>query len=180
AVGQSVANLYEHGARITLICTDTHAQLNGYSSTDSTRYFDAIRNAGARRGFECVKLSDLILNNAEVVAGIDIDELPPNLLPVLSSSAAKWHGGGLAPVDAAKKYYMQNMREKRAVECAFPDAIFITFNSSKHRPLFPAKMPIFYMYALKKGIAKKPWFLDENGDDPTFANDPRGSESGHA
>ncbi|NOU06612.1 MAG: hypothetical protein HOO99_10560, partial [Hyphomicrobiaceae bacterium] len=55
--------------------------------------------------------------------------------------------------------------------------IFITFNNSKHRPLFPAKMPIFYMYALKKGIAKKPWFLDENGDDPTFANDQRGSES---
>jgi hypothetical protein len=53
------------------------------------------------------------------------------------------------------------MLEKRAVELAFPNAVFITFNGSEFRCLFPDRMPIFYMYSLKRGVAVKPWFLPD-------------------
>ena len=51
--------------------------------------------------------------------------------------------------------------QKRAVELAFPHAIFITFNGSEFRCLFPDRMPIFYMYSLKRGVSAKPWFLPD-------------------
>ena len=54
-----------------------------------------------------------------------------------------------------------NMREKRAVELEFPNAVFITFSGSELRELFPAAMPIFYMYSVRKGISVKPWFIDD-------------------
>ena len=56
------------------------------------------------------------------------------------------------------------MIEKRAVERAFPDSIFITFNGSEFRGLFPPNLPIFYMYSLRKGISIKPWFLFPDTD----------------
>jgi hypothetical protein len=52
-----------------------------------------------------------------------------------------------------------NLFEKQAVEAAFPDAIFVTFNGSDLRPLFPERMPIFYMYSVRRGVAVKPWFM---------------------
>ena len=56
--------------------------------------------------------------------------------------------------------------DRRAVELAFPTSIFMTFNGSKARWLFPEHMPIFYMYSLRRGFSVKPWFLPaaETGD----------------
>jgi len=54
-----------------------------------------------------------------------------------------------------------NMLEKRAVERAFPCAVFITFNGREYRSLFPERLPIFYMYSLQRGVSVKPWFLGE-------------------
>jgi len=56
-------------------------------------------------------------------------------------------------------YYRMNMVEKRAVEIAFPRSIFVTFNGSEFRCLFPEQLPIFYMYSLRRGVSVKPWFL---------------------
>jgi L-tyrosine isonitrile synthase len=56
-------------------------------------------------------------------------------------------------------YYQINMVEKRAVEMAFPHSIFITFNGSRLRVLFPKRLPIFYMYSLRRGFSVKPWFV---------------------
>ena len=62
------------------------------------------------------------------------------------------------------------MIEKQAVEAAFPDAVFVTFNGSGLRPLFPDRMPVFYMYSVRRGVAVKPWFmpaeLEEAGREP--------------
>ena len=38
-------------------------------------------------------------------------------------------------------------------------SIFITFNGSEFRCLFPERLPIFYMYSLRRGVSVKPWFL---------------------
>jgi hypothetical protein len=71
----------------------------------------------------------------------------------------KWYHGAATPREGAIIYFHMNMIEKRAVELAFPDAIFATFNSSKFRILFPKRLPIFYMYSLQRGVSVKPWFL---------------------
>lgn len=54
-----------------------------------------------------------------------------------------------------------NMVEKRAIELAFPHSIFVTFNGSEFRSLFPENMPIFFMYSIKRGVSAKPWFLPD-------------------
>ncbi len=67
------------------------------------------------------------------------------------------------PVDGAIAYYDMNMVEKRAVELEFPHAIFITFSGREMRELFPDRLPIFYMYSVRKGVGVKPWFIDDGG-----------------
>jgi hypothetical protein len=45
------------------------------------------------------------------------------------------------------------------MERAFYRSIFVTFNGSQLNSLFPAGLPIFYMFSLRHGITDKPWFL---------------------
>jgi L-tyrosine isonitrile synthase len=71
----------------------------------------------------------------------------------------KWYRGEGTVEQGALKYYRMNMVERRAVELAFPRSIFVTFNGSKMRGLFPKSLPIFYMYSLRRGFSVKPWFL---------------------
>ena len=87
------------------------------------------------------------------------------MLSQLIHSAARWYRGHHDIEAGARQYYALNMIEKDAVAQAFPDAIFITFNGSDIRALFPQTLPIFYMYSLKRGTAVKPWFLDSRGGD---------------
>ncbi len=75
------------------------------------------------------------------------------------ASAEKWYNGGGTVEEGALRYLRMNLIEQRVVERAFPDAIFVTFNGSELRGLFPRQLPIFYMYSLRRGMAVKPWFL---------------------
>jgi hypothetical protein len=47
---------------------------------------------------------------------------------------------------------------------AFPHSIFITFNGSRLRALFPEHLPIFYMYSLRRGFSAKPWFVASDSE----------------
>jgi hypothetical protein len=49
------------------------------------------------------------------------------------------------------------------VEISYPRSVFITFNGSEVRDLFPDSLPVFYMYSLKRGFSVKPWFIDADG-----------------
>ncbi len=150
--------VYERGAVFRLILTDTHALLNGHSPDNIVRYYLEIENAASQYGFEICWLSSLVdfanIEQKEVDSTIE-----PDVLKALSISASHWYQGPKTYVEAAKDYYRINMIEKRAVEMMFPRAIFVTFNGSKVRCLFPENMPIFYMYSLRKGFSSKPWFL---------------------
>ncbi len=101
------------------------------------------------------------LQNADRTEAIDAPDPDPTTLQRLSECAAKWYRGEGSASEGASEYYRMNMVEKRAVELAFPHAIFITFNGSEFRCLFPDRMPIFYMYSLKRGVSAKPWFLPD-------------------
>ena len=83
------------------------------------------------------------------------EPIPDDMLQKLGACAAKWFRGEGTVEEGAARYLQMNMVEKRAVQFAFPHSIFITFNGSEFRSLFPDRMPIFYMYSLRRGIERE-------------------------
>lgn len=152
--------VYAPGARIRLICTDTHARLNGHPRSATLAYFLAVGEAAAARGFQWCLLGDLTQSHAAAIGNRLPADRPAGTIDQLERSAARWYRGNGKPREGAVAYYDMNMVERRAVELEFPHAIFVTFNGSDLRGLFPERMPIFYMYSVRKGISVKPWFID--------------------
>jgi hypothetical protein len=146
AFAQRVRQGYAPGATIKLILTDTHAELNGHPPTGIQGYFGDI------------EAGELTRAAAANVGPIDYD-MPKDMEERLAASAKKWFRGEGTAEDGARKYYRINMLELRAVELAFPGSIFITYNSPDFRSLCPARLPVFYMYTLRRGYRIKPWFL---------------------
>jgi L-tyrosine isonitrile synthase len=160
ALTARVRKVYEPGARIRLIFTDTHAELNGHSKQDIQQYFDDVKSKAELRGFETCWLGQLVkaAGNLATVAPLD-EVVPAETQASLIASAQKWYRGGATPQEGALTYLRMNLIEQRVVEQAFPGSVFITFNGSKMRCLFPKLLPIFYMYSLRRGVSIKPWFL---------------------
>ena len=158
-MAQRIKDAHAPGAAIKLIFTDTHAELNGHSRQAALGYFDSVLNRATEFGFAGCLLGDLVAE-ATRTPGFAVSEQEPetDVLEKLHACARKWYGGEDS-LQGAKTYYQANMVEKLAVELAFPDSIFVTFNGSEFRSLFPARMPIFYMYSTKRGCAVKPWFV---------------------
>ena len=156
-----VKSAHAPGAMISLIFTDTHARLNGHPQSCIRTYFTHVQNAARCRDFHTCWLGDLT-GTPEIAAAMNRDDemVPePDTLSRLTASARKWYGGADSPEHGALIYYRMNMVEKRAVSLAFAGSIFVTFNGSELRSLFPEHLPIFYMYSLRRGVGVKPWFL---------------------
>lgn len=159
SMADRIAETHPHGASIRLILTDTHAELNGHAEAAVASYFKAIDEAARERGFTTVRLSQVVAD-ARRIADVDVREMPSDeVRESLIACAAKWYRGEGSTEEGALEYFQMNMVEKRAIEAIFPDAVFVTFNSGEFRDLFPADMPIFYMYSLKRGFGVKPWFM---------------------
>jgi hypothetical protein len=172
ALARRVREAYAPGAAIKLIFTDTHAQLNGHAQADIHAYFAAVESCAGERGFETCWLGQLTRSAQTVPTGApDDDVVPEETLERLSASAEKWYRGDGTAGQGALKYYQMNMIEKRAVERAFPGSIFVTFNGSELRSLFPDRLPVFYMYSLRRGVSIKPWFLPAEGGGPSQSAD---------
>lgn len=157
-----IAAVHAPGAAIELLLTDTHARLNRHADSAIAAYHGAVAEAAARRGFTSRRLSDVVAAMPPcATAATGAPAADPDVLDLLTKSASKWYAGDGSPRLGAIEYYAMNMVEKRAVEAAYPYAVFVTFNNSDFRVLFPDGMPIFYMYSLRKGFAVKPWFIGE-------------------
>jgi hypothetical protein len=172
AVAARVKGVHAPGAAIMLLLTDTHAELNGYCRQDIDRYFDEIRAAAAHRGFETRLLGPLVkaAGNLATAAPLE-DTVSAEMLSRLTASAAKWYRGAGTPEHGALTYLRMNLIEQRVVERAYPGSIFITFNGSDLRKLFPRQLPIFYMYSLRRGVSVKPWFMTSESTKPGSAAD---------
>jgi hypothetical protein len=159
-LGARVRQVYAPGVSFKLIFTDTHANLNGHAPEAIESYFNAVEQAARGRGFDGCWLSELVFA-AEDAGAIDVTEehIPDEVMEKLGACAAKWFRGEGTVEEGAVRYLQMNMIEKRSVQFAFPHSIFITFNGSEFRSLFPDRMPIFYMYSLRRGTSVKPWFL---------------------
>lgn len=160
SLGARVRQAYEPGASFRLMFTDTHATLNGHRASDIKQYFDAVESAARQRGFDVCRLSELVCA-AESAGAIEVvdEDVSEEVLEKLGACAAKWFHGDGTPEEGAARYFHLNMIEKRAVQLAFPSSIFATFNGSEFRSLFPDRLPIFYMYSMRRGTSVKPWFL---------------------
>jgi L-tyrosine isonitrile synthase len=161
AMARRIAEVHAPGANVRLICTDTHAALNGHSQAAAMSYFCAVGEAAKGRGFRWCLLGDLTRRHADNFAHACPAMRQVRTIEQLERSAARWYKGTGQPVDGAMAYYDMNMVEKQAVELEFPDAIFITFSGSELRELFPDRMPLFYMYSVRKGVSVKPWFIED-------------------
>jgi len=155
-----VRESFEPGATIRLIFTDTHAQLNGHEPAGIRTYFAGIAAYALKYGFRSCWLSELT-RAAEGTFGHIDDEVPAELEARLVASARKWYRGGDTAAEGARKYYRINMLELRSVEFAYPGSVFITYNSPDFRPLCPRRLPVFFMYTLRRGYRIKPWFLPD-------------------
>lgn len=160
ALASRVKKTYAQGAAIKLILTDTHAELNGHCREHIKQYFDDIATMAGQRGFQTCWLGHLVKAAGNLATAAPIEEaVSPEMLSRLMASAEKWYHGGGTAREGALTYLRMNLIEQRVVERAFPGAIFVTFNGSELRSLFPRQLPIFYMYSLRRGVAVKPWFL---------------------
>jgi hypothetical protein len=157
-----VPDVYRPGAKLSLVFTDTHASLNGHSQESIASYFSDFTAAATSRGFEVSVLSSM-MTPADRAAFADIakgGERPPDqLMASLAVSAGKWFKGEGTCEEGALRYYRANMVERLVIGAKFPGTIFVTFNGSGLRSMFPDNLPIFYMYSVRHGISDKPWFL---------------------
>jgi hypothetical protein len=161
AFAERIRAVYQPGARIRLICTDTHARLNGHARSSTMSYFLAVGEAASARGFSWCLLGDVVRGQSRSIPAERPTARPASTISQLERSAARWYRGDGNPLQGAIAYYDMNMAEKQAVELEFPHAIFITFSSREMRDLFPDRLPVFYMYSVRKGVGVKPWFIDD-------------------
>ena len=170
SLAERVRSAYGKGAAISLVLTDTHANLNGHPAQQISAYFAQIEREADKRGFDCYLLGEL---TEAAGRGVRIEDGQPSdeTLQQLVRSAMRWYRGEGTAEDGARRYYSLSMKEKRVIELFFPSSIFVTFNGREHRDLFPGNLPIFYMYSLKRGTSVKPWFLPE----PAVAERPLAS-----
>jgi hypothetical protein len=167
SLAERVRGAYAHGAAMRLILTDTHAELNGHAAQNIARYYDDVRSEARRRGFDTCLLGQLVKAAGSLATAAPLDDVvSAKMLENLIASAQKWYRGNATPEEGALAYLRMNLIEQRVVERAFPNSIFVTFNGSQLRPLFPRQLPIFYMYSLKRGVGVKPWFMSA---EPTTA-----------
>jgi len=152
--------IHKPGTELHLVMTDSHARLNGHKVRSINKYFKAVEAAGRHCGFSSWRLQALTDAMRPALKKISNNkcDYPKEVLAELEKSAAKWYRGSKSAEIGAKRYYEMNMVERRVIERVFPNSIFLTFNSSDVRSLFPDKIPVFYMYSTKKGVGTKPWF----------------------
>ena len=92
ALVRRVASAHAPGAAVTVICTDTHAALNGHPPLPTRRYFAEVEREAAERGFGACFLGDLVGWAKDRIDKTRADERPsPQILRALTASAAKHH-----------------------------------------------------------------------------------------
>eukprot|EP01037_Dinobryon_pediforme_P014821 gene14821-14955_t len=157
-MSRRIQQIYAPGVDIKLIFTDTHARLNGHEECNMQNYFGAVRDHARELGFSTTLLSEIVAQAGESARDeLHLDPLQPEMLGKLSEMALKWYRGAGSIEQGAAQYFAMNMVEKRSIELAYPRSVFMTFNGSEFRNLFPKSLPVFYMYSMRRGVSIKPW-----------------------
>lgn len=169
-----IRRIYSPGAHFTILYTDTHARLNGHDGRMIDRYGESVRSEIPDEAiFSIRRLSNICesagITEEDVKAAPYVDK--HDMTTKLLHCAQKWYRGAGCAEEGASRYFELNMVERLAVQKVFPKSIFVTFNGSELKDIFPTELPIFYMYSIKKGTSVKPWFMDEDTGKPRVSPD---------
>jgi len=147
---------------LKVLFTDTHAMINGYSSSTIRSYFGATQEVLAPLTTDWGWLSTLWwhagITYQDVKAAAATDnrdwaDLEESLH--LTDRAARY---GLSPdhVTCAKTYVAARNLENAIIRREYPDWIYLTSDSVEMLPLLP-DMPILHLYSRQRGWCEKPW-----------------------
>jgi hypothetical protein len=152
------ASLPPAAARLTLVLTDLHGEVNGKPPSRMSEYFAAVVSDAGERGVETIYLSELW-------AAIDrsLDDIEPvgeehPLIEKAATRAAK-HCENSEPRSAASRYVATCKWDSEAMLARFPKSIFLTYNGPADSGFLP-EMPTLYIYSYKRKVSEKPWFCD--------------------
>jgi hypothetical protein len=178
---------YKMEVHLTIIFTDTHVMLNGYSSSDYINYFKGIRQILNEYNYNHVLMSDVLSayiksNNLNGVYGLNYSIFTNNLkhnipellkgnksFELLIKSASK-HSLRYSKKQlfddfyfesaehAAKAYIILNQIEKIYIEKVFSQSVLLTYTSDEENELIAPDLPIVQIYSYRKGIRSRPWF----------------------
>lgn len=156
---QRIKDVYTPGITLTVIFTDNHGYLNGYSEDKITNYFSLIKDIVDKEDYRIVRLSSFVEYNKSLLEQeITHVRIGQKLAESLLNSSQKHYKASADAAYGMKLYYVQNQIEKRVLEDKFKNHVFLTFNNSEMNDLFPIELPIFYMYSLHTKTSVKPWF----------------------
>jgi hypothetical protein len=140
--------------------------INGKGRERWERYFAQIAEQARRLDFETVWLSELWnqsgFDRQAFLAGTlappensqgSFDEFQAGLV-----ERAEKHSEVHSAEDAARMYYHACQFDAVAVENAFKDAVFLTYNGPEARFTLP-RLPTMYVYSYKRKRTEKPWFM---------------------
>jgi len=153
-------------SKLVLICTDVHAAINGKGQALAAGYFGQVGDYARRLGFDTVWLGELWkragLDQQAFLAG---ELKPPESTRVSFQEVrdelvqrAEKHSDVHAAEEAARMYYDACQLDAVAVEGAFKDAVFLTYNGPAASFTLP-RLPTMYVYSYKRKRTEKPWFI---------------------
>lgn len=154
AIGEAIGGQYSQSADMMLILANAHGRFNGYQDFDE--YLSAIAAKANQRGIATVSLDDLYREWRISVPnpGIPIDKKSDEWKEFeksrrfgqLVESAKKHSLVGIAPKDAAFRYWMMRRQEREPLAQSFSNAILLVNGSEDlGRETLPLNMPHMYM-----------------------------------
>ena len=151
----SNTHLSDHSpSQLTIVLTDTHAELNGHPRHEIDKYFGEIHQIAAQYDFNTMLMSEIgrgVPERAETIAAL--------LQETLVSRAEKYYFGPRTDIRSiATEYASQSKAEASALQCRFPCAIYISNNGPLYDEILPSSLPILHLYTTKRGTSQKPWF----------------------
>lgn len=158
---------------LTLVLADVHGRCNEVPEATMQSYFDQVIERGTALGFEFDRLSDHWTKaglDFRDVTGAPSDEeflarwrtLPQR--DMLIRQASPRCPPGRSPEEHAQRYYRVCMAENPFVARAYEGWVSFTYNGPEYKPLLP-DLPLVCWHSRKRGVAHKPWALDEVGEE---------------
>ncbi|MFH0817558.1 MAG: asparagine synthase-related protein [Candidatus Micrarchaeota archaeon] len=155
-----IKNEHGPGANLTIVLTDSHAELNGVEKKEIygyDSYMASIERYARSKGYETKRLSEVLGKASlggigEEARKIEGGEIWGNLV----SSAEKYYGGK-DKLEGARAYVGRRLAEKPILSKIFEGSIFLTYNGPRYDALAP-DLPTLYIISNKKRESGKPWF----------------------
>ena len=163
-----VRSVYDSWTIIHIVFTDTHGMMNNYSHEHIYWYYESLKNYIASQTWYTTQKLSSLREKSPTPNDKTIPKKEESISSELLQELIRWakrhyqtqhiSDTEVNRESIARNYYSINQYEKRIIENYFSESIFLTYNNSNHRSLFPDSLPIFYMYSLKKWYAEKPRF----------------------